>query len=267
MSGIGRHLASSLTADVFDWDDRHVIKLYRHSPATATREAAHTRAVRALGVPAPVVADVVTIQGRVGIIFERVDGPTMLEALAGGVDRVSELARSLATLHAGLHTLVAAGLPAQRERLRGKIERASDLSVDTREAILAALDSLPDGAAVCHGDFHPGNIVLTAGGPVIIDWPDASRGHPLADVARTLLLLEHALVRTHTLPVARDVFAAMRAAFSAAYLEHYTRLRSMDRAQLEAWKIQVAAARLAEGRSAAEHHLLLALIDRWRATA
>lgn len=48
------------------------------------------------------------------------------------------------------------------------------------------------GAIIGEGriaDFHPDNVLLAARGPVIIDWPDATRGQPLADVARTSLLL------------------------------------------------------------------------------
>lgn len=28
----------------------------------------------------------------------------------------------------------------------------------------------PADAVVCHGDVHPGNVIMTAGGPVVIDW-------------------------------------------------------------------------------------------------
>lgn len=262
MSQIGRHVATGTVADILGWGDRHVLKLYRHSPATAAREAALARAVHALGVPTPGVADVVTIDGRAGIIFERTDGPTMLERLAGEADRAGELARQLAALHADLHARDAAGLPGQRERLRRKIVEAPDLAAGARAAVLDALDALPDGTALCHGDFHPGNVIMTPSGPVIVDWPNATRGHPVADVARTLLLIEHAAVG----PAPTDhggVIAAMRAAFAAAYLEHYAGLRPLTGDDLQAWMIPVAAARLAERRSAAEHRALLALIDRW----
>ena len=43
-----------------------------------------------------------------------------------------------------------------------------------------------------HGDLHPGNILLTASGPVVIDWEGASVGARDADVATTWLLLETA---------------------------------------------------------------------------
>jgi Ser/Thr protein kinase RdoA (MazF antagonist) len=50
-----------------------------------------------------------------------------------------------------------------------------------RRRIRERLDELPDEERVCHGDFHPDNVLLGEGGPVIIDWGPASAGHPLAD--------------------------------------------------------------------------------------
>ncbi|MFC2013409.1 phosphotransferase family protein [Chloroflexota bacterium] len=56
-----------------------------------------------------------------------------------------------------------------------------------KEVVLEALEQLPDGSAVCHGDFHPRNIIISSRGPVIIDWANATQGNPLADVAWILL--------------------------------------------------------------------------------
>ncbi|TMA37195.1 MAG: aminoglycoside phosphotransferase family protein, partial [Deltaproteobacteria bacterium] len=43
------------------------------------------------------------------------------------------------------------------------------------------LETLPDGDQLCHGDMHPGNIMLSRRGPMVIDWTNARRGHPAAD--------------------------------------------------------------------------------------
>jgi aminoglycoside phosphotransferase (APT) family kinase protein len=40
-----------------------------------------------------------------------------------------------------------------------------------------------------HLDLHPANVVLTASGPAVIDWPNAGRGDGLADVATTWVIL------------------------------------------------------------------------------
>ncbi len=49
------------------------------------------------------------------------------------------------------------------------------LDLSARRGIEAAIERWPNwtddkGSAVCHGDVHPGNIIMTAAGPVLIDW-------------------------------------------------------------------------------------------------
>lgn len=53
------------------------------------------------------------------------------------------------------------------------------------------IDKLPDGSALCHGDFHPGNILISNGHTVVIDFMNLCHGDFLYDVARTVFLIEY----------------------------------------------------------------------------
>lgn len=60
-----------------------------------------------------------------------------------------------------------------------------------RATLLALSESVRamHAAGLCHGDLHPGNVILGAAGPVIVDWQRAARARPgsrraLADLAR-----------------------------------------------------------------------------------
>jgi aminoglycoside phosphotransferase (APT) family kinase protein len=61
---------------------------------------------------------------------------------------------------------------------------------------IAAPPGLPHplvpGEQILHLDLHPGNVMLTAGGPVVIDWTNASAGPPGADVAMAYLIIDTA---------------------------------------------------------------------------
>jgi thiamine kinase len=104
---------------------------------------------------------------------------------------------------------------------------------------------------VCHGDFHPNNIFLTTTRAVVIDWMDASLGHPLADVARTKTILEG-------LTVVEPSSANTLNAFITIYLNHYFTVYPGSPSDLELWQPFVAAVRLSEG-----HHELQAwLLER-----
>lgn len=56
--------------------------------------------------------------------------------------------------------------------------------VEACDVELADLDrSLPRVTGVVHGDFHPGNVLTSLGGPVFIDWADAAYGAQIWDQA------------------------------------------------------------------------------------
>lgn len=262
----GAIIGEGRIAEVFEWDGDgsrsaaegkgQALKLFRDwCPVEwVNYEARVARTVYATGLAVPAVGDVVEVEGRWGIVYERVDGVSMLQRLTARPWAVLSFARTLAELHAGMHSRKAPGLPSQRQQLEHKIQAASPLPPELKDAALQALARLPSASAVCHGDFHPDNVMLTARGPVIIDWPDATRGHPLADVARTSLLL-----RLGGLPpgaARRWLVQALRASFHAAYLRRYFQLRPGSRELLAAWQVPVAAARLEEGIGEEEERLV-----------
>ena len=82
-------------------------------------------------------------------------------------------------------------------------------------------------------------------GPVVIDWPNATRGVPEADVARTLLLLEAGEPASYT-PMMRVLTKTGRSLFIWLYVGSYKRARSLDKAEVRKWALPVAAGRLSE---------------------
>jgi aminoglycoside phosphotransferase (APT) family kinase protein len=156
------------------------------------------------------------------------------------------LVRQFARLHAAMHAEERAELPSGRESLRRRIARAPHLSNPQRQQLLATLERLPDGRAVCHGDFHPGNVLITSRGPLVIDWMTASHGHPLADVARTMILLQGAGPLPEPLPVRLRILLAMRRMLQRVYLREYFHLRPGCKEEMEKWIPLQAAARLNE---------------------
>src|SRR5215475_13064419 len=101
---IGRLLAAGNVAEVFEWDPR-VVKLYRSAVAkqAAYREAANHAAVEALGLPVPAVWSVQQINGRWGIVFDRVRGPSFAEQMRGDPTALPHYLDMLAQLQARIH--------------------------------------------------------------------------------------------------------------------------------------------------------------------
>ena len=81
-------------AEIFAWGDRHILKLVRFEfpPDAAAYEAHCVRVVLASGLKIPAIVDVVTVNGRSGIIYERVNGPTMLASFMAEPQKLAEYA-------------------------------------------------------------------------------------------------------------------------------------------------------------------------------
>ena len=189
----GALVGSGRTADVYAWGEDRILKLYQDwMPAVAVeREFTITRLARAAGLPVPATEELVQLDGRLGIIFERIRGTSLLKILETRPGEFISIARLLAELHARMHAcILPPETPSQREQIEQGIAWAKDLAEAEKQSLLGILARLPDGNAVCHGDFHPDNILMSDHGPVIIDWMTGRRGHPLADVARTVLLIQ-----------------------------------------------------------------------------
>jgi thiamine kinase-like enzyme len=153
-------------------------------------------------------------------------------------------ARSLAGLHVKINKQSITGLPSYKEGLRYAIGETPYLNEDLRNKTLALLDTLPDGQRLCHGDFHPGNVILTKDGPIVIDWMTARAGSPWMDVARTSLLLSIGPKGAGKL-VSPIIKIAIRL-YYRAYLNRYHTLVSDTKNELKHWIPVIAAARLNE---------------------
>ncbi len=256
---LGPPIARGSRSTVYEWGDDTVVKVpFADTPDEWIRyEARFASAVHAIGAPVPQAFGVEEIDGRAASVFERVRGPSMWEHVVAHPDQAAAAGRQLADLQAALFALVPPiGLPAQRDRLAGKI-RSAARHVDASLAEAVAL--LPHSRRpprLCHGDLHPNNVLMSKDGPKIIDWFDAARGDPAADIARSSLLLgvapPHAIL-PHHLPGAR---AELLGDVYGSYWERINTLAPVAASEAEQWSLVAVAARVAEG---LEHEPLLAI--------
>lgn len=238
-------IGTGLTADVHAWKDGQVLKLFHQSftEARVTSEYEISRAVHAAGLPVPAAYEVIRLEKRFGIVLERIEGPSMLAHVQARPWTLFAAARQMAELHAQLHSQPAPPeLPSQRAWIENRINSAMATSESEQNRIRQVLDELPTGDALCHGDFHPENILLTARGPIIIDWSTATRGHPLGDVACTSHLFENADLPVSASRSIRLLFRVSRSLLHKTYLRRYLRLRRGTLSQVNKWRLPIAAA-------------------------
>lgn len=225
---LGEKIGEGVTADIHVWAPGQIVKLYRPgvSPRFSRREAHMTRTAFAAG--APEVFDEVTVDGRFGIVLQRLDGPTLLQLLQTGAVTSERVGAILAALYASVHK---ASPPPDVVPLRNWIDAASRTSPGILPqpivaGVLTLIDRLPPEDGLCHADLHPGNVIMTADGPRIIDWACALRASAVFDIARAHVSL------TELVP--DDVDPALPRAVNAALQAEYAQLAGMSPAALTA---------------------------------
>lgn len=251
MEILGKPIAVGRTAEIFAWEQGRILKLLRPGfpPSLIRQEQAITSAICKAGIPTPKIYELVEVSGRPGIVYERIDGPSLMGNMERHIFGLWKYAALLARLHASIHTHTFSpapeDAPKQKNILAQQIQSAEVLPAAVRSMVLNILDTLPDGDTLCHNDFHPLNVLIGCSGAVVIDWESASLGNPCADVARTTLTL--ALSR----PVqgfsnlwVKKVSEWYLQAFTSAYLASYRSFTHNRLEHLRAWQTVQAASKV-----------------------
>ncbi|WP_420629340.1 phosphotransferase family protein [Candidatus Leptofilum sp.] len=253
---LGSPIAYGATAEIYAWEEGQILKLFFDwfGRENIEYEARMARAVYASGLPVPAVGEMVVVNGRIGLIYERVAGKSLFEVMPSKPWTIFRYARRMAEMHVEMHANpLEPEIPRQRERLVRKIKAAKALPDALRVRVLATLAKMPDGNQICHGDFHPGNVMASPQSEIIIDWIDATRGNPLADLARSSIIALGAAASSQTPKRTDKMFVRL---FHRLYLRHYFSLRSEGRGEYGRWLPIVAAARLSENIPELEQWLL-----------
>jgi len=117
--------------------------------------------LRDRGYPVPAVEQLSADE--TGLVMERVDGPTMVDAISRAPWTIRHHGRTLAGLHRRLHDL---GPP---------------------PFLMPA--PVGHGDRFLHMDLHPLNVLIGPEGPVVIDWTNARAGDPFVDVGLAWALM------------------------------------------------------------------------------
>ncbi|MBL6449586.1 phosphotransferase [Fulvivirga sp. 29W222] len=246
---MGELVSAGDRAEIFTYGSGTLVKLFRKeiSSRHIQREANNTMTAKAYGLPVPAVKDIIHFNGREGIVMEHIQGPTITNILRKSPHKIKTYAQKFAQVQADLHSISVTDFPSQREFMEKTILNSlGRLGHDTTETILKLFKDLPDADRVCHNDFHQENIIFSKNGPVILDWQEALRGNPIADVVHAVLVQEHP-VPAPILKTSSYYFQLhnkYRKLFAKFYLQEYMKLTNTSSGQIRDWLIPVAATRL-----------------------
>jgi len=223
-------------------DGDKVIKLRDEGfPAPDVLSEAHNLAVVGeTTLKVPRLIEATKIDGKWAVVWEYVEGTSLDKLMEKNKGKEQQYLERFVDVQLDMHRHSATRLPLLIEKMERKI-KASELDSTARYEILGRLASMPKHVKLCHGDFTPGNVVITSKDEAyIIDWCHASQGNASADAAHTYLLFH----------------LAGNAVLADKYLALFCEKSNTERRYVEKWLSIVAASQLPKAKPE-EKELLL----------
>lgn len=251
------------TAEIFLYKPGTVLKLFRDQfpESGVLKEWRVTRAVQTVYSRMPKALRLVSCGERSGILYELAEGQDLFRMISSEPFLLFSTGKKLAEIHTEIHGKTISGILTVKEKLLQEIGWVNDLSDDEKRKITDRLLLLPDGDRLCHFDFHPGNIMVSGGKLLVLDWLTACSGEPAADIARTCLLLKYGEVRNGD-RLSRLILSITKVCIRRSYMRNIRRLSGITRDEIRRWILPAAAARLSEWLTEHERKRLLKLIRR-----
>ena len=171
-------------------DGDKCIKVFgeEYSKADILNEALNQAKIETTGINIPKILGVNMVDGKWAITTEFIEGRTLAELMAEDPENKEKYLEMMVDIQMSIHEAKCPQLNKLKDKMNRKISSTS-FDATTRYDLHTRLEGMPKHNKVCHGDFNPSNIVITADGtPYILDWAHATQGNASADVARSYLL-------------------------------------------------------------------------------
>ena len=182
-------LGKGNTAEVFVYGSERVCKLfYEGYPGEyVALEFQNSKEMYKNRIKIPKPFQMITIENRKGIIYERIDGKTLLNIIMEDKSNLDELLNIFVNLQLDIFAHHTKNVLSYKEFLIANLKNKKI----NNQVIFNAINVLPDDDCLLHGDFHPNNIlVMSDGTPIIIDFMNVCCGPALYDIARTYFLIK-----------------------------------------------------------------------------
>jgi len=173
-------------------DGDSAIKVFDENFKTADvlNEALNTARIEETGLNIPRIREVTKIDGKWAIVTDFIEGETLNSLMAKNPDKEDEYLEMFVDTQLEIQNKSCPLLNKIHDKMNRKISE-SNLDATTRYELHTRLNGMKKHTKVCHGDYNPSNVIITANGtPYVIDWSHAPQGNASEDVARTYLLFK-----------------------------------------------------------------------------
>lgn len=173
-------------------DGDAAIKVFdeQYKTADVLNEALNTARIEETGLNIPKIREVTKIDGRWAIMTDFIEGETLASLMEKNPDKEDEYLKLFVDVQIEIQNKSCPLLTKIHDKMNRKISESS-LDATTRYELHTRLNGMKKHKKVCHGDYNPSNVIITADGtPYVLDWSHATQGNASEDVARTYLLFK-----------------------------------------------------------------------------
>jgi len=178
-----------------------------------------------LGIPRYIKT--IELNNTLAIVYERAYGRTLAEILIETTDK-SNIAANFARVHYEINQCYIDNLPTQNSMFHWRISRMrNNLEKDIKK-VEELINSIPIENKLCHGDFHPLNILVDCDKYIILDWNGCCSGNPMLDVGWSYLTLNSPSIEA----IYGENMANITKEFSNEYLKYYCQYPNIDKHEI-----------------------------------
>ena len=177
-------IAKGNSAEIYKQNENKICKLfYKNYPKQLVEhEFNNAKIIYQLGINTPFAYDIVFIEERYGIIYEKLNGTTLLSKINTENTNVDFWIEKFVNFHKDFLKYQSDVLINYKDFLKLFASESVDL--------IKKIDNLQDGNFVLHGDFHPENVIVdNKSNLFLIDMMNVCKGPMIYDIARTYFLL------------------------------------------------------------------------------
>lgn len=177
-------IAKGNSAEIYKQNENKICKLfYKNYPKQLVEhEFNNAKIIYQLGINTPFAYDIVFIEERYGIIYEKLNGTTLLSKINTENTNVDFWIEKFVNFHKDFLKYQSDVLINYKDFLKLFASESVDL--------IKKIDNLQDGNFVLHGDFHPENVIVDNKlNLFLIDMMNVCKGPIIYDIARTYFLL------------------------------------------------------------------------------
>lgn len=223
---IGKLIGTGGTSSVYEWGNNEVIKIFKPNiPNEVIKNEQYIgKMLNDLSLCTPKYIKTIELNNKLAIIYERAYGRTLAEILIETTDK-SEVAANFARIHYEIHQCCIDELPSQHDMYKWRISKMSSYFKNEVKKMQDLFGSLSIESKLCHGDFHPLNILVDCGKYITLDWNGICSGNPLLDVAWSYLTLNSPSIEL----MYGQLMAKITTEFSNEYLKYYCSYSNVDK--------------------------------------